>query len=152
MFYFSFDLDVFQFKLFLIKKVTSALRHNTVASIFLCQALNCVQHNPVSSTFLFQTKYGVRAYPKMHLFTFHISMCCGRITLRLQSTSVKRYIYKIMFPGAYFIKHSQNNMRLKKHFVIWFDQNLRKRLFSKMVSSVIVMFKSDKKWKMNNLK
>ena len=42
----------------------------------------------VSSTLLCPTKFCVHTYPKGLLFTFHISTCCGRIMLRLRSTSV----------------------------------------------------------------
>ena len=46
-------------------------------------------HITVSSTLLCPTKYCVHIYPKGLLFTLHISMCCGRIMLRLRSTSAK---------------------------------------------------------------
>ena len=42
----------------------------------------------VSSTLLCPTKYSVHTYPKVHLFTFHMSTCCRCILLRLQSTWV----------------------------------------------------------------
>ena len=42
----------------------------------------------VSSTLLCLAKYCIHTYPKVHLFTFHMSMCYGRIMLRFWSTSV----------------------------------------------------------------
>ena len=46
--------------------------HITVSSILLCPALYCVQHITVSTV----------------AQSFHVSTCCGRIMLRLRSTSV----------------------------------------------------------------
>ena len=94
-----------------INKVTPVLRIIFVKMILypvislwqaflLCPALYCVQHINVSSTLLCPTKYCVHTYPKGLLFTFHISMCCGRIMLRLRSTSVSHVENSVIFFSA----------------------------------------------------
>ena len=65
------------------------VQHITVSNTLLCPTLYCVQHIIVSSTLLCPTKYCIHTYPKGLLFSFHISTCCGRIMLRLRSTSVQ---------------------------------------------------------------
>ena len=100
-FLFHVILMVFFSKLFLMKNATKnntsfednmsqndlLSSHITVSSTLLCPALYCVQLITVSSTLLCPTTYCVHTYPKCLLFTFHISMFCGRIMLRLRSTS-----------------------------------------------------------------
>ena len=62
--------------------------HITVSSSILFPTHCCVQHIIVSNKIL-------RPHlPKGSLFTFHISMCCGRIMLCLRSTSVySKYMF-----------------------------------------------------------
>ena len=80
--------------IFLSSHIT--VQHFTVSSTLLCSALYCVQHITVSSTLLCTTKNCVHTDPKGLLFTFHISMCCGRIMLRLRSTSVSLWYNKFV--------------------------------------------------------
>ena len=76
--------------------------HITVSSIFLC-----VQHFTVSSSILCPTHYSVQHIivsnkilcphlPKGSFVSFHISMCCGRIRLRLRSTYFRIIFEKLL--------------------------------------------------------
>ena len=54
---------------------------------------------------LWPTKCCVHAYPKFHLFTFYMWVCCGYIMLLLRSTSVIILMFSLL-----------NDMRF---FVVW---------------------------------
>ena len=72
--------------------------HFTVSSSILCPTHYCVQHIIVSNKIL------CPHLPKGSFFTFHISMCCGRIMLHLRSTSVFLSMYNCliyMFSAKY---------------------------------------------------
>ena len=62
-----------------------------MSSSILCPTHYCVQHIIVSNKIL------CPHFPKGSFVSFHISMCCGRIRLRLRSTFISyfRHIYGI---------------------------------------------------------
>ena len=97
----SFQLHVNEFLYFLSfskkrrdKVITYLCLPFRYLRIPFIQSYNCVQHFIVSSTLLYmcQAHYCVKntvyTYPEVHLFTFHMSTCCGLIMLGLRNTSV----------------------------------------------------------------